>query len=187
MIRNYSDLKSCVGDEYRFYISSFNGSFKQKMMWALTHQHQYVIWKYVLLLRVEEYLLNSKRVRVVKMLLFWLLERMRNNIGNKIGFCIPCNVFAEGLFIDHIGSIIINPKVKVGKNCHIHGDCCIGLSQSSNVPPVLGDNVDIGWGAIIRGNIRIANKVTIGANAVVTKDIVQECTRWAGVPARMLI
>ncbi|MDR2798933.1 MAG: serine O-acetyltransferase, partial [Treponema sp.] len=46
---------------------------------------------------------------------------------------------------------------------------------------MIGDNVEIGAGAIIIGNIKIGNNVMIGANAVVTKDVPDDCT-VVGIP-----
>ena len=49
--------------------------------------------------------------------------------------------------------------------------------------PVIGDNVDIGTGAVILGGVHIGNNVRIGANAVVNKDIPDNCTA-VGAPAK---
>lgn len=48
----------------------------------------------------------------------------------------------------------------------------------------IGDNCYLGSGAKIIGDIRIADGVAIGANAVVVKSIIENNTTWAGVPAR---
>ncbi len=50
----------------------------------------------------------------------------------------------------------------------------------------VGDNVMIGAGAVILGNIKIGNNVQIGANAVVTHDIPDNCVA-VGVPARFKV
>jgi len=54
-----------------------------------------------------------------------------------------------------------------------------------NKPIFIGDNVQIGTGAIILPGIRIGNNVMIGAGAVVTKDIDSNCV-IVGNPAKML-
>lgn len=61
-----------------------------------------------------------------------------------------------------------------------HGAVKNGLS------PVIGDNVFIGSGAKVMGNIHIASNTIIGAGAVVVKNIDEEYTTWAGVPAKMI-
>ena len=50
---------------------------------------------------------------------------------------------------------------------------------------MIGDNVYIGVGAKVLGNIRIGNNVKIGANAVVIKDVPDNAT-VVGVPARVV-
>ena len=50
----------------------------------------------------------------------------------------------------------------------------------------MGDNVYIGPGAILFGDIQLANNVTIGANATVNKSFLQENIAIAGTPARVI-
>ena len=50
--------------------------------------------------------------------------------------------------------------------------------------PTLGDNVVVGAGAKILGNIRIGNNVSVGANAVVLEDVPPNST-VVGVPGRI--
>lgn len=50
----------------------------------------------------------------------------KNILGTKLGIYIPAGVFDEGLHIWHYGNIIVNAESKVGKNCMLHGDNCIG-------------------------------------------------------------
>jgi serine O-acetyltransferase len=48
--------------------------------------------------------------------------------------------------------------------------------------PVIGNNVDIGAGAKVLGPIKVGDNVVIGANAVVIRDVPDDCIA-AGVPA----
>ena len=83
--------------------------------------------------------------------------------------------------------MIVNPNARIGKNCQIHGNCCIGNAQLySEESPVIGDNVDIGQGAQILGGIRIADGVRIGAGAVVVKDILEPGVTVVGVPGHIV-
>lgn len=52
--------------------------------------------------------------------------------------------------------------------------------------PVLGDNIYIAPGAKIFGNIKIANRCRIGANAVVNKNCNIENATLVGVPAKII-
>ena len=61
-------------------------------------------------------------------------------------------------------------------------DVCIGSTSGINQAAIIGDNIYIGAGAKIIGDIRIGNDVCIGANSVVTKSFVDTGT-IAGVPA----
>ena len=78
-----------------------------------------------------------------------------------------------GLRIPHLNGIIISPVAKVGADCTIFHQVTLGINgrKSLEVGPFLGDRVSIGAGAKIIGPVKIGNDVTIGANAVITKDI----------------
>lgn len=80
-----------------------------------------------------------------------------------------------GLRIPHNIGIVISGKAVIGRNCEILHRVTIGTS-SKNKAPHIGDNVFIGAGAKVIGNITIGDNVKIGANAVVTKDVRSNCT-----------
>jgi serine O-acetyltransferase len=61
----------------------------------------------------------------------------------------------------------------------------IGSTNGSKAPK-LGNNVFIGTGAKIIGDITIADNVAIGANAVVVKSITEPGTTWGGIPAKKI-
>jgi serine O-acetyltransferase len=85
--------------------------------------------------------------------------------------------FGEGTYIQHGFATIIVAE-KVGKNCWINQQVTIGYNNSSTIgygKPVIGDNVRISAGVKILGPITIGNNVTIGANAVVVKDVPDNC------------
>ena len=50
---------------------------------------------------------------------------------------------------------------------------------------IIGDNVHIGWNAIIMPNVKIGDNCVIGAGAVVTKDIPNNSIA-VGIPARVI-
>lgn len=183
MITTISQLKEVLAYEKPFYYAVYG---QKPFYFRFTRQHQYALYRYVRLLRITEYLINTAQGNPFKKLLFWILERRRNRLGNRLGICMTQNVFERGLFIDHIGAITVNPFAKVGANCHIHGSCCIGRGNHGTGCPVIGDNANLGWGCVVIGDITIADNVRIGAGAVVTKSISEPDTSWVGIPARKI-
>lgn len=65
----------------------------------------------------------------------------------------------------------------------MHGNNCIGNDGITDECPKIGNNVDIGYGSIIIGNITIADNVKIGANSLVNKDCLEENVILIGSPA----
>lgn len=80
---------------------------------------------------------------------------------------------------------MIHSRAVIGKKCSIGTNVTIGGKSRWYEVPVIGDNVYISSGAKILGPIRIGNNVTIGANAVVTKDVPDNCV-VAGIPAKII-
>lgn len=81
--------------------------------------------------------------------------------------------------------VVIHKKAKIGKNCIVSSCTTIGGRSNINDLPVIGDNVYIGTGARILGNVVVGNNVIIGANAVVINSIPDNCI-VAGVPAKVI-
>ncbi|NQU33030.1 MAG: serine acetyltransferase, partial [Bacteroidetes bacterium] len=129
----------------------------------------YII-QFLYLLRKTEYSKNCKNGVFGKLSYFYFLRRFRK-LSVKLSFSIPINVFGPGLSIPHYGTIIVNPASKVGKNCRLHACVNIGASGGSSISPILGDNIYIGPGAIIFGDIVVADNVTIAANSTINKSI----------------
>lgn len=88
-----------------------------------------------------------------------------------------------GFVIEHTFGVVINSSVRAGQNLVIQHGVTIGENHGRS--PVLGDNVFIGAGAKVIGDVRIGSDVQIGANAVVTKDLPDGATA-VGIPARVV-
>lgn len=141
------------------------------------------IWKFQRTMRLLEYWLNCKKgTRFGRM----LLKQLYIYRGRKLGFAIPPNAFGPGLSIAHCGLIGINGSAKIGENCRIQTCVTIGATNGCKKSPQIGNNVFLGDGCKIIGDISIAEGVCIGANAVVVKDIVEPNTTWGGVPAKKI-
>jgi serine O-acetyltransferase len=89
-----------------------------------------------------------------------------------------CNI-GPGLFIQHGFSTII--MADMGENCWINQQVTIGY-KDKNSRPTLGNKVRITAGAKVIGDVKIGDNVTVGANAVVVKNVPDNCV-VVGVPA----
>ena len=156
---------------------------KEKILESIIRPEAYYTGRYLRLLRAEE----KFTFRAPNKLLAYYFKSRKNRLGAKLGFIISAGCFGEGLKLEHFGSVIVNPKARIGRNCIIHGNCCIGSNGGyPDDSPVIGDNVDIGQFAQILGGIRIADNVRIGAGAVVVKDVLEPGVTVVGVPAKII-
>jgi serine O-acetyltransferase len=144
------------------------------------------IWKFEKRLKRLEYLTNCTSKGIFGNLQWLWAKICYRRISLKLGFTIFENCFGPGLSIAHYGTIVVNHNARTGKNCRLHACVNIGASTGKHEAPQLGDNVYIGPGAILFGNIRIADNVTIGANATVNKDCLEEGVVLAGTPATII-
>lgn len=114
--------------------------------------------------------------------------RRCNILSAKLNLEIGTINIAPGLLVYHYaGGCVVNGNSILGCNCHLHGNNCIGNAGPHDLQcPVIGDNVMLGVGAKVLGNVHIANNVKIAAGAVVVKDVSEEGCTVAGVPARIV-
>ncbi len=76
-----------------------------------------------------------------------------------------------GLYVAHFGGIFLHGNM--GRNCSVTQGVTIGYKgggKSTN-PPSIGDNVYIGAGAVIVGDVRVGHNVVVGANTTVVKSV----------------
>ena len=88
-----------------------------------------------------------------------------------------------GLIVQHGYGTIIAPR-KIGKNCWVNQGVTIGYTNNDDCP-TLGDNVTVYAGAKILGDVHVGNNVVVAANAVVVKDVEDNCI-VGGVPAKVI-
>ena len=145
-----------------------------------------LVWKFQRLLRKVEYLRNCGAGPLDR--IFYLYARNNlDNLGVKLGFSIPVNIFGPGLSIAHRGTIVVHEECKVGENCRIHQGVTIGIDrQRRNDGPSIGNNVFIGANAVIAGPIQIADGIAIGANSFVDKSFHEPNITIAGCPAKKI-
>jgi len=117
-----------------------------------------------------------------------LLARILSNIIRSLtGIEIhPGATIGQRLFIDHGMGVVIGETAIVGDDCTIYHGATLGgktLLRNTKRHPTLGNNVVVGTGAKILGNISIGDNCIIGANAVVVKDVPSNSIA-TGIPAK---
>ncbi|MFH0771501.1 MAG: serine O-acetyltransferase EpsC [Candidatus Omnitrophota bacterium] len=93
----------------------------------------------------------------------------------------------NGLFIDHGMGVVIGETSVVGDNVTLFQGVTLGGTgkEKGKRHPTLGNDVVVGAGAKVLGNINVGDNVAIGANAVVIKDVSSNST-VVGVPGRIV-
>lgn len=99
----------------------------------------------------------------------------------------PGAQIGKGVFIDHGMGVVIGETAIVGDNSLIYQGVTLGGTgkQLGKRHPTLGENVVVGAGAKVLGNIQIGNEVRIGAGSVVLRDVPSDCT-VVGIPGRIV-
>lgn len=107
--------------------------------------------------------------------------------GNAISAKV--SIGQNTIFHHHGLGCVVHDNTVIGNNCHIFQNVTIGSRWPNGIcdgtSPIIGDNVMIGAGAVIIGNIEIGDNVSVGANAVVLTDIPDNSIA-VGVPARII-
>ena len=88
-----------------------------------------------------------------------------------------------GFELGHGMSIVVNGGTIIGNNVSLSHFISIGTNHET--PAIIGDNVYIGPNSCLVENVNVGNSVTIGAGAVVTKDIPSNATA-VGSPAKVI-
>jgi hypothetical protein len=158
-----------------------NMYFSQKFLVYLykkfTKHPDYIMYKSVRIHR--KYRIAKENNSKVKSLFYSFFA---NRISSKYNLELY-GKFGKNFRIWH-GNIIINGNAVIGDNCNLHGNNCIG--EKNGKSPIIGDNVDVGYGTTIIGDVTIANNVVIGANSLVNKSFYEEGVVIAGCPARII-
>jgi serine O-acetyltransferase len=99
----------------------------------------------------------------------------------------PGAAIGQGVFIDHGMGVVIGETAIVGDYALIYQGVTLGGTgkEIGKRHPTVGENVVVGAGAKVLGNIQIGNNVRIGAGSVVLRDVPSNCT-VVGVPGRII-
>jgi serine O-acetyltransferase len=173
-------------DDYLYYLEADRVALgREKWNWKSAIFDD--VWNFERLLRKLEYYANCRQGSFVLQLLYWIYYYRFHKVSTKLNFTIPINTFGPGLSIAHIGTIVVNRNARMGANCRIH--VCTSIASSAgdtDQVPKLGNNIYIGPGAKLFGDIIIADNIAIGANSVVNKSFLEPNITIAGVPAKKI-
>lgn len=174
------ELKEIIREDKKLY---FSEKFQEKVFHFLTRSFLHDIGKYIICARKAGYYKENRKGFLNKIKCIHYV-RKKNKLGKKMGIEIMPSYFGRRLKIWH-GNVIINYNAVIGDDCEFHGNNCIGVGTNGKCP-IIGNNVNIGVGANIIGNAKIANGIIIGANSFVNKQFLEENIVIAGVPAKRI-
>ena len=187
MIRTKQDLRKCIHLELSVYSHYMFKSKIRNIMSRIKREPIRMIYSFLVLSRKTDFYLLRKNSSggFINKFLYLYFVMMKNRLGEKLSLEVDTTNIEPGLLMYHY-NIVINGNSKIGKNCHLHGNNCIGNDGKSDDCPVVGDNVSLGVGAVIIGNVTIANNIKIGAGAVVVHSFLEDGITIGGIPAKKL-
>ena len=99
----------------------------------------------------------------------------------------PGATIGKGFFIDHGMGVVIGETTIIGDNVTLFQGVTLGGTgkEKGKRHPTLGNNIVVGSGAKILGNIKIGDGSYVGANSVVLQAVPPHST-VVGVPGRVV-
>ncbi|MFH0828174.1 MAG: serine O-acetyltransferase EpsC [Candidatus Omnitrophota bacterium] len=146
------------------------------------------VWEIVLLYQGLYALIHHRIAHFLYKRNIFLLARLISQISRFLtGIEIhPGAVIGKDFFIDHGMGVVIGETSIIGNNVLLYQGVTLGGTglEKGKRHPTIGNNVVIGAGAKVLGNITIGDNSYIGSNAVVIKDVPPNST-VVGVPGRI--
>ena len=125
------------------------------------------------------------KIPILKQLLQIAYMPLKALIVICFGINIPVRAEIGKGFVIHNFSDIFMPRSKIGENVTVQQGVTLGAIHGKSRQPIVGNNVFIGAGAKVMGEVTIGNNVVIGANSLVINDVPDNAV-VVGVPARIV-
>lgn len=140
----------------------------------------YPSFKALVYYKIAHYFYKKKHYLIAR----FLSERAKRKTSIEIH---PGATIGKGLFIDHGTGVVIGETAIIKDNVTMfHGVTLGGTGKEKGKRhPTIGNNVFIGCGAKILGNIEIGDNTKIGANAVILKNTPANVT-VVGIPGQIV-
>ena len=164
--------ETLILDSYKQGINPIKG----KLIFLLTRNYRLYQIRLMKALRFYKYYEKLNLGWLVLKKLYYY--RVYAKYSLKLNCQINIDDLGEGFHFNH-SNIVINKEAKIGKNLNCVGNNCNGGTGKG--APTIGNNVFLGYGAMIIGNVTIADDVIIGAGAIVTKDILEKGSKVVGI------
>lgn len=182
-IETISDLKKIIKEDKNNY---FKESFCRNILNKMKYYPNKNIFKYIKYSRIANFYYGKRNKNILFLVLYILSYRRMSRMGERIGIeCGEC-VFGKRIKIYHSFGTVINGQARIGNDCKLYGNNCIGNNGRNNKCPNIGNGVRLCVGSKVLGDVTIANNVTVAAGAIVIKDCLEENAILAGVPAKII-
>jgi serine O-acetyltransferase len=148
-----------------------------KLIHCQMRRERYICWparvEWLILAAMTRMLNNARNPAAARLLLFLVRNRIPV-IGRVTGILLGCDIACKppkSLVLPHPYGIVIHSAAVLGEGVVILHQVTIGARNVDDRAPVIEDSVFIGAGAKVLGGVRVGRHATIGANAVVTRDV----------------
>lgn len=140
----------------------------------------YPCFKVLIYYRIAHYFYLRKHFFLAR----YISERAKRKTGVEIH---PGAVIGKRFFIDHGTGVVIGETSIIGDDVTIYHGVTLGGVEFNRGKrhPTIGNNVVIGCGAKVLGNIVIGNNVKIGANSVVLNSV-DDFSTVVGIPGKVI-
>ena len=134
----------------------------------------------MIMYRMSHFFYTKKRFFIARLIsqVSRFLTQIEIHPGAQIG---------DGILIDHGSGVVIGETAELGDRITIYHGTTLGGTgkEKGKRHPTVGDNVVIGAGSKVLGNIKIGSNSKIGANSVVLDDVPEGAT-VVGIPGKVV-
>ena len=160
----------------------YNYSLKSYLKGMVTNLDSYRAVRLLTELRKTEFYYNNRNKGLFHKFLYTFHYIKYSRLQCKYDTYIFLNCCKPGLWIPHVGGVIVNCK-SMGYNCSVNKGVVIENKKGQDNRAVIGDNCYFTLGCKVLGKVNIGNNVIVAQNSVVIKDI-SDNTIVSGIPAK---